>query len=324
MRKGKVFLAGMVIGMAGSVSAGPVLPAGGTVVAGGATIGTGATRVDVVQTTSRSVINWTSFSIGTGGTVQFTQPATTSAVLNRVTGADPSSILGTLSANGQVFLMNPNGITVGPGGRVEAAGLVLTTASIADGDFMAGLVRVDAPPAGGTTLSIADGRIDAGVGTISVGMPGGTGLGGTPVIIPPTPPTFGGGTPPVITGGSITVNGGASLVGTSSGPRGGLTVLTTDSGGNTGSALPGGTIGARGTVVVATSPGQWMPVGTISVSGADAGTPQPVPTAPPASASGVGARSPAGARPAADVSTIADGAVTIRVPLVAASPVILN
>ena len=305
MGKGKVFLAGMLIGMAGSVSAGPVLPTGGTVVAGGATIGVTATRVDVVQTTSRSVINWTSFSIGTGGTVQFTQPATTSAVLNRVTGADPSSILGTLSANGQVFLMNPNGINVGPGGRVETAGLVLTTASIADGDFMAGLVRVDAPPAGGTSLSIADGRIDAGVGTLSLGIPGGTGLGGTPVVMPPTPPTLGGGTLPVITGGSITVNGGTSLVGTSSGPRGGLTVLTTDSGGNTGSALPGGTIGARGTVVVATNPGQWTPVGTISVSG-------------------VGARPPAGARPAADVSTIADGTVTIRVPLVDASPVILN
>ena len=57
MRKGMVFLAGMLIGMAGSVSAGPVLPTGGTVVAGGATIGVTATRVDVVQTTSRSVIN---------------------------------------------------------------------------------------------------------------------------------------------------------------------------------------------------------------------------------------------------------------------------
>src|ERR1700691_1209628 len=79
-------------------------PAGGTVVAGAATISNPSGSSTVVnQGTNRAIIDWNGFSIGSGQTVTFVQPSATSAILNRVMGADPSSLLGQLQANGQVF-----------------------------------------------------------------------------------------------------------------------------------------------------------------------------------------------------------------------------
>jgi filamentous hemagglutinin family protein len=83
-------------------------------------------------------INWQSFGIGTGEGVRFVQPNGNSVALNRVLGPDPSSILGSLSANGKVFLVNPNGILFGRGAQVNVGGLVASTLNISDSDFMAG------------------------------------------------------------------------------------------------------------------------------------------------------------------------------------------
>ena len=124
--------------LTGSVCA-QELPSGGNVASGSARIGspTGGT-LTIVQDSDRAVINWNSFSVGAGGKVEFRQPGAGSAVLNRVTGALPSSINGALSGNGQLFLVNPNGVVVGPGGRVEAAGFVASSLNITDENFMAG------------------------------------------------------------------------------------------------------------------------------------------------------------------------------------------
>lgn len=115
-----------------------VLPTAPQVVGGQASVSQSGNQQTVLQSTDRAIINWGSFSIGAGAGVSFIQPSASSVVLNRVTGNDPSSILGTLSANGQVFLVNPNGVFFGAGARVDTAGLVATTMSIADTDFMAG------------------------------------------------------------------------------------------------------------------------------------------------------------------------------------------
>ena len=114
------------------------LPMDGTVSAGSATITGGAGSTTITQTSQNAVINWQSFSIGAGESVQFVQPNSSSVALNRVIGPDPSIILGSLSANGKVFLLNANGILFGQGAQVNVGGLVASTLSLSDSDFMAG------------------------------------------------------------------------------------------------------------------------------------------------------------------------------------------
>ncbi|MCC7600256.1 filamentous hemagglutinin N-terminal domain-containing protein [Janthinobacterium sp. FW305-129] len=113
-------------------------PAGGTVVAGQATIN-GAPGVTVIrQGSQNAVINWASFNIGKGESVQFQQPNSNAVALNRVLGSDGTTILGNLSANGKVFIVNPNGVLFGRGASVNTAGLVASTLDISNADFMAG------------------------------------------------------------------------------------------------------------------------------------------------------------------------------------------
>jgi len=114
------------------------LPTGGAVAAGSASISAGALGTTINQSTQNAAINWQSFNIASGEAVRFNQPSSSSVTLNRVLGADPSSIFGSLSANGKVFLVNPNGILFGQGASVNVGGLVASTLNIADADFMAG------------------------------------------------------------------------------------------------------------------------------------------------------------------------------------------
>ncbi|NMG67052.1 filamentous hemagglutinin N-terminal domain-containing protein [Azoarcus indigens] len=139
------------------------MPTGGNVVSGGATItAPDANHTVIQQTTGKAIINWDSFSIGQNGYVQFIQPGSSAIALNRVVGADPSSILGNLSANGQVFLVNPNGIFFGAGAVVNVAGIVATTLNISDADFLAGNYRF---VKGGTDAKVVNaGTINAGNG----------------------------------------------------------------------------------------------------------------------------------------------------------------
>ncbi|EDW0787403.1 filamentous hemagglutinin N-terminal domain-containing protein, partial [Salmonella enterica subsp. enterica] len=76
--------------------------------------------------------------IGKNNTVQFVQPDSSSVALNRVTGASGSQIMGTLKANGQVFILNPNGVLFGKDARVNVGGLVASTKNISTADFMKG------------------------------------------------------------------------------------------------------------------------------------------------------------------------------------------
>ncbi len=118
-----------------------VTPKGGVVSAGSASITEMPGQMTITQNTPHVAINWQSFGIAAGQSVQFIQPGRSAVALNRVTGADPSAILGRLSANGQVFLVNPNGILFGPGASVDVGGLVASTLNISDSDFMAGRYR---------------------------------------------------------------------------------------------------------------------------------------------------------------------------------------
>ena len=119
-------------------------PLEGTVTAGAATIqSTTPKSMEILQSTDKAIINWKSFSIDAGEKVTFQQPSASSVTLNRVTGNDPSKIMGSLSANGTVMLVNPNGVVIGAGAKVDVGGLVATTANISDANFMAGKYQFD-------------------------------------------------------------------------------------------------------------------------------------------------------------------------------------
>lgn len=118
------------------------LPTGGSVVSGNVTLASpGAGQMTINQSSDKAIVNWNSFSVGSGAQLDFNQPSAQSAILNRVTGSTTSEIHGRLTANGQVHLVNPNGIYIGPGGKVSAAGFVASTLNITDEDFLSGALR---------------------------------------------------------------------------------------------------------------------------------------------------------------------------------------
>jgi filamentous hemagglutinin family protein len=115
------------------------LPQGGTVVGGDAAISSpDPATLAIDQGSERAIINWSSFNIGDGYAVVFRQPNAGSLTLNRVTGGDPSTILGSLTANGTVMLVNPDGILFGQGAQVDVGALVASTHDMLDANFMAG------------------------------------------------------------------------------------------------------------------------------------------------------------------------------------------
>lgn len=140
-------------------------PVGGVVATGGATIISAPGFTTINQSTQNAAINWQSFNVGATEAVRFVQPNSNSVTLNRVLGADPSSILGTLSANGKVFLVNPNGILFGQGASVNVSGLVASTLNLTDADFMAGSYKFAG--SSGATL-VNQGAINADGGYVAL------------------------------------------------------------------------------------------------------------------------------------------------------------
>ena len=112
-------------------------PSGPTVRHGQVQI-SGGSEAQIRQLTDRAIVDWQSFSIGGNESVLFLQPSDLSVILNRVTGGDPSSILGRLEANGNVFLINPNGILFGPNSVVNVGGLVAASLQLTDEDCLSG------------------------------------------------------------------------------------------------------------------------------------------------------------------------------------------
>ena len=124
------------------------LPIGANVVNGQASV---AQQGGVVTVTNSNgaIINWQGFSIGAGETTRFIQPSSASRVLNRVVGNDPSSLLGNLQSNGSVFLINPAGIMVGAGARINVASFVASTLNLRNEDFLANRLSFQATPGAG-------------------------------------------------------------------------------------------------------------------------------------------------------------------------------
>jgi filamentous hemagglutinin family protein len=89
-----------------------------------------------ISTSDKTIINYNSFSIDESERVNFYQPSSSSTVLNRVIGGNPTKILGTLTATGKIFLVNPNGILFGRNSKIDTRALVASTLDIKNSDFL--------------------------------------------------------------------------------------------------------------------------------------------------------------------------------------------
>ncbi|WP_443699985.1 two-partner secretion domain-containing protein [Pseudomonas sp.] len=141
----KLTLMALSLAAATSAMAAPVNP----VVVNGHVTFTQDGNALTVTNSPNAIINWSSFSIAQGELVRFQQQSSSSSVLNRITGQDPSVILGTLQSNGRVYLINPNGIVFGGGSQINVGGLVASSLAISNADFLAGNRRFAADGAVG-------------------------------------------------------------------------------------------------------------------------------------------------------------------------------
>ena len=144
------------------------LPVDPNVVGGAATFNQSGATLTVNQSTNRTVIDWRSFDIGSNATTNFVQPNSSSIAVNRVNGsANPTEIQGTLNANGQVWILNPNGVLFGKNAQIDVAGIVASTGNISVQSFMSGDTRLQLSGADGGSvtnegaITIADGGLAA-------------------------------------------------------------------------------------------------------------------------------------------------------------------
>jgi filamentous hemagglutinin family protein len=143
------FLGGLTIGMAlvssawGAGVGSAHLPTGGLVVAGQANMTRQNNNLTITQSSSKLAIDWQNFAIGQGNSVKFVQPSANAVALNRVLGTDVSVIQGALQSNGQVFLLNPNGILFTPTALVNVGSLVASTLNLSNANFLAGNYQLE-------------------------------------------------------------------------------------------------------------------------------------------------------------------------------------
>jgi filamentous hemagglutinin family protein len=138
----------------------------GTIADGTGNISKNGSTTNVNQTSDKLIVNWDNMDVAKSETLNFNQKNANAAVLNRVNSADPTSILGTLNANGRVFIVNPNGVMIGSGAMVNVGSLVASSLNISDDDFKAGRLNFKGGGKGGVTN---EGTIRA---TESVGLIG--------------------------------------------------------------------------------------------------------------------------------------------------------
>jgi filamentous hemagglutinin family protein len=110
-------------------------PSGGEVTAGAGTIAQTGTTTTIHQNSQNLSLNWQSFNIATKEIVNFVQPSAAAIAVNRIFDTSATQILGQLNANGQVYLINPNGIIFGQGSQVNVGGLVASTLEVSDANL---------------------------------------------------------------------------------------------------------------------------------------------------------------------------------------------
>ncbi len=114
------------------------LPTGGQLAAGQVTTTVNGAHLTLDQASRAAIMNWRSFDIAPDELVRILQPGADAAMLARVTGGDPTQLLGSLKADGKLFLINPRGILVGQGAMIDTAAFLASTLDVADADFLRG------------------------------------------------------------------------------------------------------------------------------------------------------------------------------------------
>jgi filamentous hemagglutinin family protein len=141
------------------------LPQDPTVQTGNVTINQpSAQQLNVIQSSDKAIIDWRSFNIQASEAVDFKLSSSNGLTLNRVTGDQASSILGSLKSNGRLVLINPNGVIFGDTARVDVRGLVATTTDISNWDFMNGNLDFNLPSTGSSGVVINKGDITVAEG----------------------------------------------------------------------------------------------------------------------------------------------------------------
>ena len=109
----------------------------GTIADGIGSIDKSGNTTTVNQTSHKLIVNWDHMNVGNSDTLNFVQPTSNSAVLNRISLADPTLILGTLNASDRVFIVNPNGVLIGNSAKINVASLIASSLNITDKNFKA-------------------------------------------------------------------------------------------------------------------------------------------------------------------------------------------
>lgn len=130
----------VVLAMAGAHAAGT----GFQVVDGSATLATSGSTSTVTQTSHGVRIDWQTLGVAAGETLKFVQPSANAVALNVVTGSTGTQILGQLLANGNVFILNPNGVLVGKGAQVSVGGFLASTDDLTSFNATTGAVALKA------------------------------------------------------------------------------------------------------------------------------------------------------------------------------------
>ncbi|MCE2745739.1 MAG: filamentous hemagglutinin N-terminal domain-containing protein [Burkholderiales bacterium] len=120
-------------------------PQGGQVTAGSASIVQSGASLEITQHSDRAVIDWSSFDLEAGEQARFNQPSSSAVILNRINDIKPSTIAGRITANGQVILVNPNGMVFSDSAVVDVNSLIATSSSVSVPDFMNGLLKFGQP-----------------------------------------------------------------------------------------------------------------------------------------------------------------------------------
>ncbi|WP_158601891.1 YDG domain-containing protein [Pararobbsia silviterrae] len=136
-------------------------PTGGKVTSGIGTISQSGSTTTIDQSSQTLQLSWQSFNVGAAQTVNFVQPGSSALAVNRIYDMTPSTILGHLNANGQVWLINPNGVLFGPSAQVNVGGIVASTLDVG-ADGLSGNTRQFSGNGKGSvvnqgTIAVADG-----------------------------------------------------------------------------------------------------------------------------------------------------------------------